>query len=264
MNKYQSHLEKRTLRIIAICLVTLLLVACNTSYVEESDDSTVVGSDPTVTTDELDVTTYVVEEVPVAYTSIPELSNMSDIIIIGKIISAGNIINMARDVNTAKPDPNYFGIGQTYKVEIESYLKGDGDKIIEFVQYQGFIITGLTNPPIDEIEKVKSETDYIHLDKNQKLLMFLDKSPYEYREYTRAPLFISVGHPSLFDITDPECVQPLDTLIDIHKYFPPKSFITFAQQINEPFDVSSKPEAFPYPPPETLDRCSDKSSNPYP
>lgn len=264
MNKLKSLRKNRILSLVVFCTLSLFLVACQTSYVTDNDDYVVADSDPTVTTTTPEVIVHVIDDVPVAYTSIPELSSESSTIIIGKIISTGEIINMARDVDSSKPDPNYFGVGQIYEVEVERYLKGNGEKNIKFVQYQGFLVTGSKTPTTDQIEKAKVETDYIRLSTNQRVLMFLNKFPYE---YAKGPLFISVGHPSLFDITDPKCVRPLDTLLDIYKYFPPKPLTVFAKQIDEPFDTSRPSNELPYPPPdEPLYNCTnnDKSSEPYP
>ncbi|MFH1636198.1 MAG: hypothetical protein ABIG63_19595 [Chloroflexota bacterium] len=266
MNKLKSLGTNCILSLIVFCILSLLLVACKTSYATDNDDYVISGSDTAVTITTPEVITHVIDEVPVVYTSIPELSSESSTIIIGKIISTGEIINMARDVDSSKPDPNYFGVGQIYEVEVERYLKGNGEKTIKFVQYQGFLVTGSKTPTTDQIEKAKVETDYIHLSTNQRVLMFLNQSPYEYDEHAKGPLFISVGHPSLFDITDPECVRPLDTLLDIFKYFPPKPLTAFAKQIDEPFDTLRPSNELPYPPPEPLNNCTnnDKSSEPYP
>ncbi len=61
-------------------------------------------------------------------TSVSELANISTLIVIGKAIKTGNVINMARDIDDiSKPDPNLFGIGQIYELEVTRYLKGEQD-----------------------------------------------------------------------------------------------------------------------------------------
>ncbi len=69
--------------------------------------------------------------------SIKELVEVSSIIVIGKVTSVGNLINMARNVDDiTKPDANILGVGQIYQFEVERYLKGDGEKVIYVVQYE--------------------------------------------------------------------------------------------------------------------------------
>lgn len=268
MKKLKSLGKNCILPLIAFCTLSLLLVACKTSYVTDNNDFVVADSDPTETTSTPEVVTTMIYEVPVFYASIPELSSQSSTIIIGKIISAGEIINTVRDVDPSKPDPNNFGIGQIYEVEVERYLKGNGEKFIKIVQNQGDIVTGLETPTTAQIEKAKAEADYILLSINQRLLMFLENPFFKFGEYAKGPLFFGVGHPWLFDITDPECVRPIDTLQGVYKYFPPQPFPAFVKQIDEPFDPSRQLEALPYPPPEPepLYSCTNnnKSSEPYP
>jgi len=263
MKKLKLLGKNRDWSVIVLYAFCLFLVSCAPSYVEDDNDIVVTNSG----TPTSDVVINMINEVPVIYTSIPELSSKSDTIIIGKIIAAGKVINTARDVvDPAKPDPNYFSVGQIYEVQVERYLKGDenGEKTIHIVQHQGFLVDGSRHPTRSEIEKAKAESDYIQLGVNQRLLMFLNKSRYEYGEYAKGTLFVGGWHPWLFDITDTECVQPIDTLEDIYVNFPSQPLTTFIKQINEPFDPSTQPESLPYPPPEALNTCSTKSSEPYP
>ena len=254
--------NKRNLSIIAFCVLCLFLAACVPSNVADNNDVIINNSD----TPTSDVVTHIINEVPVIYTSIPELSSKSDTIIIGKIIATGEIINTARDFDDpAKPDPDYFSVGQIYEVDVEQYLKGDGDKIINILQNQGFLITRSKAPTTSEIERAMAEYDYVQLRPGQTYLFFINTAQNEYGEFTKEKLFAGVGHPWLFDMTDPECVQPLDTLEVIYAYFPPRPLTTFINQLIKPFDQSSQLESLPYPPPETLNTtCPIKSSAPYP
>ena len=76
----------------------------------------------------------------VVYPTFAEIAADSDIIVAAHIKSSLDIVNTARDIDDhAKPDPNYFSIGQVYELEIDSYLKGTGPETIFYVENQGFI-----------------------------------------------------------------------------------------------------------------------------
>jgi hypothetical protein len=54
--------------------------------------------------------------------SIQELANKSDLVILGKAMTQGEVLNTARDPrDITKPDSHYFGIGQIYNFTVEKY-----------------------------------------------------------------------------------------------------------------------------------------------
>ena len=115
----------------------------------------------------------------VVYLTFAELASNSDIIVEAHVKSTLDIVNMARAIDDhAKPDPSYFGIGQVYELEIESYLKGNGPETIYYVEYQGTIWDNGA-PSVEDIEREKSKwegQEYIPLRANQTYLLFLRNS----------------------------------------------------------------------------------------
>jgi len=68
-------------------------------------------------------------------TSYTQLAETSELIIIGRPVTIGATINMARDPSDpSNPDSDLFGIGQVYTVVVEQYLEGSGEQVVKVVQ----------------------------------------------------------------------------------------------------------------------------------
>jgi len=200
----------------------------------------------------------------VAYFSIPELSYQADIIILGNPTSILDQINMARDVeNPTKPDPEYYGVGQIFEIQVEEYLKGSGEKYINLIQSQGFLVTRDGPPKVEEIENSKDPKEYVPLVLGKTYLMFLHSSQNRYVEFSKDPIYSGIAHPWLFDPSNPECVRVLDTIEEISRYFPPRPLSEFILQIYQPLSPVSH-GIIPYPPVVDTSHCPVDSRYSYP
>jgi hypothetical protein len=248
--------------LIILCMICLLTAACS------SPSSVPAGAESKESTATLESITYVIEDVPVIYTSIPEISSKSNAIVIGQPVAIKEVVNTALDNgNPAKPDPDLYSIGQIYEVRVDSYLKGDGGKIIFVIQSQGVLVTKSGPPTIEEIGKAQNQHDHIPLGLNKKYVMFLRSSRRVYEGYPNDDVFFGVGHPWLFDLSDPECIRPEDSLVSIYRYYPPQPLSELIKKIDEPFSPSEAQGAVPYPGPESMYICPDEAtskSTPYP
>lgn len=220
-------------------MLSFLLTACKTANTTPLLGETTPDSEPQVFSSASYITA----------TSIPELTNKSTIVIIGKAVSKDDVINMARDVeDISKPDPDLFGIGQVYEFEVASTLKGEqeisGAKRIYVVQSEGMIILSSQNPPTEEdIEKAREKEKYISISVGNDYVLFLEPLvgfPDLKLHYT------GVAQPWRFNISDTTGVVPESPWEGASRFFPPQPLETFIQQIEHPELLSS-----PYPPPNT-------------
>jgi hypothetical protein len=192
----------------------------------------------------------------VVYPTFAELASDSDIIVEARVKSILDIVNTARDLDDhAKPDPNYFGIGQVYELEVDSYLKGTGPETIFYVENQGFISNKGT-PHAEDIEREKSKSegkDYIPLRANQTYLLFLRVLDQGYRigSYDAESLYAGTGHPWQYNLEDPNCVRVEDILQEMALYFPVQPITRILEQIEEPTEM----QTLPYPYPEANQEC---------
>jgi hypothetical protein len=63
--------------------------------------------------------------IAVAGRDLPELVRMSDVVVIGTVVSQGGTRVISRDPrDITREDPNYAGIGQDYAFAVESAIKG--------------------------------------------------------------------------------------------------------------------------------------------
>lgn len=161
--------------LLALAAILLYVSAFVTSPVpvdNEYAETNYVSNDDTPTSHS---TPRIISDIPVFYTSFQELASRSTNIVIGSVIAPVEMINTARDIDDlSHPDPDYFSISQIYEVEVERYLKGKGEEIIDIVQNQGFLIIQSDPPTTSEIEKARMEYDYIHLHPGQTYLFFVN------------------------------------------------------------------------------------------
>lgn len=249
MIKYSYFFPKTWLMLV---LVTGFITSCSTTNLNNDIHDLSEETTPYV----------IVQNSAVVYTTMKEITDKSDIIIIGQPTKKNGIINTDRDPNDpSKPDPQYFGIGQIYEVEVSNYLKGDGVNTLYIVEYQGHAFQNPQELTENEIEQAMQRENIIPLSISKRYIMFLrsftdDYVDFPYQHYS------GVGHPWRFEITDSDCVQPDDEITDLSIYFPPTLLDKFIQYINNP---AIFPEV-PYPAPLSPGRCPipNIDTTPYP
>jgi len=217
-------------------LVTLvsILTACNV----------VPKLDATHPAQNMEAIVSSIQEVPVAYNTVSDLSLASDVIIIGIPVATRGIINAAR---------------------VEEYLKGDGLANIYVIQSQGFLIVEDKIPSAQEIEQARMSSKTIPLKLKNKYLLFLKKIvKLRYENLPEEMVFTGTGHPWIFNLNNPECVFAEDTLDYVEWYFPPQPYSMLARRISDPdYDEANSIEMI-YPQPVVESLCESKDPQPYP
>ena len=97
----------------------------------------------------------------------------------------------------SKPDPNYTMIGNIYEVEVERYLKGDGDPTLPVIQSIGYdaLVPGPGNTP-GRLTRGRDTSPNLLLGKSSRYLLFL-------RDNNHAPgLWMGTAHPYKFLLSD--------------------------------------------------------------
>jgi hypothetical protein len=206
-----------------------------------------------------------VQESSVVYTTLSEIVDRSDVIVIARATAIKGIVNTARDPNDhTMPDPIYFSIGQIYVVRVDSYIKGDGSKLIYVIQNEGFIPSESQVSTSDDIEQAQKLSDSAPLIIGRQYIMFLSfhDPEYSYDDFPINEFLFAKGHPWRFEITNTECVQPEDGITELYIYFPAQSLEEFIQLIENPNSTTE----LPYPAPLSPTRCAPESitTNPYP
>jgi hypothetical protein len=199
------------------------------------------------------------------------LTNKSTIVVIGKAVSTGDVINLAREVDDiSKPDPNLFGIGQVYEFEIMRYLKGEQDvngaKRIYVVQSEGMIILTSSKPPtMDDIEKARSQEKYIPINLGGEYILFLEplKGFSELKMH-----YTGVAQPWRFILVN-DCTFPDSPWQEANLYFFPQPVVDVIRRIESSSLESnelSEPLAYPVPGDGASSVCSPEpaKANPYP
>ncbi len=184
--------------------------------------------------------------VQVVATTVQDLYERSEIIVIGRAIEINDVINMARDVyDPSKPDLSFFIVGQVYKVHVEEYLKGGGPKTIYIVQEEGYI-RNIANPTKDQILIAREESGYIPIKLEKEYLFYL-------RLMLGGPdetYFSGTSHPWRFNLEDREKIKPESPWKDAEKYFPNRSLTETISIFNTPMLSSTSPypsPVIPYP-----------------
>jgi hypothetical protein len=227
----------------------------NVNNVQEPQSSEIITPDPASFT----------LESAIIYSTLSELVSSADVIFIGEALSTRGIVNTARDPsNHSIPDPMYFSVGQIYRVETESYLKGEGPSNIYVIQNEGFIHLESSSPSENEIQTAKEQSDSTPLIIGRRYIMFLSyhDPEYSYDEFPIDDFLFAKGHPWRFEITDSNCVQPENGLQEVYRYFPAMPLTEFIQYFNTP---AIYPE-LAYPAPLSPERCPVVSidTTPYP
>ena len=252
------------IQIVTVFAITmsLILVSCGqvdtTGYVMNDDsDATVVE-----TVDE--ESSYVL--VPTYY----ELTQLSDIVVIGHVRAEVGVINTARNhADNSQPDSRFFTVAAVYAIEVEKYLFGEGPGTIYLAQWEGSVNHGTTPSPA-EIEQARAASEYelyTSLDVKKTYLMFLHSievwEDYTIAELEAGNLFVRTANPWLFDATDPMNVLVVDLINDIETIYPPQPLTEIIAQMNDP---ARTPPSIPYPVPleSLLERSEPTAPPPYP
>ena len=199
----------------------------------------------------------------VVYATMEELLKHTDIVIIGRPVGEQGIINTDRNPqDLTRTDPEHFGIGQVYEVEVIRYIKGEGPATLFVVQYQGWVDLDSQELPEGEIGQVVVGEKIIPLTLNERYVMFLFYSEYAYEGYPTEQLAGGVGHPWRFRIDEQDCLQAEEADAWTLSYFPPQTLDGFIQWIENPGIYVGN---FPYPVPEVLFPCVvNPPGDPYP
>ena len=201
------------------------------------------------------------------HASFPELTYYSDIIVIARPISVGDIVNSARDVtDVSKPDPNRFSITAVYKMKVEDYLVGDGPETILVGQNLGSISqTGERTPTPKEIRRVtldNRDNSYTPIRSGNRYLLFLDGHRGEdyvidgfQTSYNASDLYSVLLPPRVFNLNDPNCVYPELPTEGYNPSFRPMPLAQILEEIEKPFDPQDPAASIPYPAPRISEDC---------
>lgn len=233
-----------------------ILIACNRS-------PTLEAVHPAKNTESI---VHAVQEVPVAYNTVSELSLASDVIIIGIPVATRGIINAARAPDDlTKPDPRYYGVSEVFEIQVEKYLKGEGLASIYVIQSQGFLIVEEKGPSTQEIEQAQISSKTIPLRLKSKYLLFLKKViKLRYENLPEEMVFTGTGHPWVFNLNNPECVFTEDTLDNMEWFFPPQPYLMMVRRISDPDYDEANSSELTYPRPGVESLCESKDLQPYP
>jgi hypothetical protein len=242
-------------KLIFLVVISLAITACNATNFRNDNQSAqvteVTGS----------VTAVYIQEIPVIYTSYREIVNQSDAIVIGRPTRAKEILDTARDPNDpTRPDPNHFGVGQVYEVQVDGYLKGDGPLSIAVIQNHGLISTKTKELTEDDFEQARKRERILTLATGRRYVMFLVFSEYDLDDYPKGELLIGRGHPWRFEITGSGCVRLEDELPEMERYFPAQPLDEFVKFIQDPGSFPGDP----YPAPGDSGICALEDTAPYP
>ncbi|MCG8353009.1 MAG: hypothetical protein MI924_35035 [Chloroflexales bacterium] len=146
---------------------------------------------------------------PLIAASFKDLADRSTHIVVGQIVSKDDTINMARDVNDInQAASDVLGLGQKYTVEVERYVKGQGDNTLIMVQPEAFLSSRMPKTAA-AIAQARAAYPYIEPDPKKTYLFFLDPlGGFAAQQY-----FGGVAHPSRFEITSTAEVIP-ETAVD--------------------------------------------------
>lgn len=246
------------LQLIVINLLLLVIfTACAPGRVQKELKTEVA------TTEEV---THVVQEIPMVYFSVGEITTKSDLIVIGRAIEQNEIINTARDPDDPlKPDPKYFSIGQIYTIQVDEYIKGNGPKSFHILQHRGFFVPeDGKSPSADELENALKGSGVELLDPLKSYIMFLRASDHSYEGYEKESLYVGVAHPWLFDLADSKCVKLEDSISALEGYFPSQPYEIMRMKINAAIDGKEFDSTNIYPPPYSEQLCPADAPLPYP
>jgi len=154
--------------------------------------------------------------------SIQEITNQAELVLIGQLTPTPDTVNMARDVRDInREDQNLFVAGKVYQVNVERYIKGQVPNVIYFVQPES-MMSRLTTTIPNAYERGKGVYRAIIPKANTRYLLFLHRL-----EGFPNQQYYTGGHPSRFDLSDPNHVVPEDAFVGAVGDFSPKPLATF-------------------------------------
>lgn len=202
-------------------------------------------------------------------TTFYELSQLSDIVIIGTVTSELGVINTARSPgDNSQPDHRFFTIATVYEVEVEEYLVGNGPSFIYFAQWEGSIYHGETPSPEEiEQERLSSENKlYKSLRSDVRYLMFLRSievwEDYKIDGLEKGELFVRTANPWLFDATDQLRVLVMDMSTGVENMYPPQSLAEIIEKMKNS-EIILPTVSYPAPAESSLDQ-SEPATPSYP
>ena len=196
--------------------------------------------------------------------SIPELTRLADIVVIGRVVSEEKVINTARDPrDLSRPDARIYSLNQVYTVEVERVIQGEELTRLLLVQNQGSLaLTPATTPSLPEIEgeiQRNAQKTYIPLSFGKRYLFFLrvlDRANYDLDGYKPSELYAGAAEPWRFEITGAGMVIPETLLPGLEKIFPSRDLDAVLEAVSQ-----SDPTGTPYPGPTIQEQ---PGQTPYP
>lgn len=174
--------------------------------------------------------------------SFQELILESDLVVLGKVVKSGEVINTARDPNKInRPALHYFSIGQIYSFAVDRYLKNkkysDLDTSLFVIQHEGEITAtpvGEISP--EDIQTAKDPVEDIPFELGSEYLLYLRKA---ITFTTNESHFTGVAHPWRF-LVYRGCVYPETPWEGAKYYFPVQPLDEFLAEIEKAL-VSDSP-----------------------
>jgi hypothetical protein len=162
--------------------------------------------------------------IAVAGRDLPELVRMSDVVVIGTVVSQGGTRVTSRDPrDITREDPNFVGIAQDYSFAVESSVKGD--------------VAGTITVTISSSSRVKRDpfwyeykSDNIPPRVGSRYALFLRRLPWD------PSIYVLAFEPSQFELGTMAVVR--SRWLDAKTYFPDRPVADFLKALR---DAASSP-----------------------
>ncbi len=161
--------------------------------------------------------------------SLRELVASSTLIIVGQLSGTGETINLARNPDDiTQPDPNILSFGQVYRVTVERYLKGTGERILNVVQPEAFLTERMPKTQAN-IANAKANYKYIPFHSGTKYLLFLEPI----LGFPNQHYFTGPAHPWRFILPDAGNAEPESPWDLAKQVFPPRPVTTLLRETEQ-------------------------------
>ena len=110
-----------------------------------------------------------IQTAPVVASSLDELVEGSTHVVTGRYTNKKAEIHVPSTGSNGEADNRLVGVGTVYTVEVESYLKGDGGREIQVVQFEQY----RTQEPGAPLKVLESASARFPLERNGRYLLFL-------------------------------------------------------------------------------------------
>lgn len=169
--------------------------------------------------------------------SIEELVDQAEFIVIGRVEKSDEIINTARNpLDPTQSDPNLFGIGQVYKVYVDQYLKGDGSEFFSLIQNEGLITPEMPEAK-QTIENARKQSDHIPLSSEKRYIFFL-KYAWELTD-TDQDYYVGILQPWRFEISGKNIARPESPWLYADKVFLEMPVVSFIDRVEQRVNKSN-------------------------